>query len=146
MQKHLNTFAVATSVAALALLATPIVDHYAGLGLVAVARAADSHDHASGSTSSSAGRGRGSSQKGESHSKEGHKGGGSSKGGTTSHGTSHDTSAEGASKSLEGKVFSADTGHGSDKDHKGKGPKYMGGGKGGEDHASGTDTAHEHTK
>lgn len=148
MQKYLNTFVVATSVAVFALLAVPVASHYAGFELAAVGQAAESgHDHATGSTGQK-GKGKSSSQKGESHSKEGHKGGSSSKGGTTSHGTSHDTSAEGASKSLEGKVFSTDTSHGSDKSHKGKGPKYMGGGKGGEDDASGHDTGAdtEHVK
>ena len=143
MQNHLNTLIVATSVAVFALLAAPIAGHYAGFELAAVGQAAESgHDHTTGSTGQK-GKGKSSSQKGESHSKEGHKSGSSAKGGT-----SHDTSTEGASKSLEGKVFSTDTGHGSDKSHKGKGPKYMGGGKGGEDDASGHDTGAdtEHVK
>jgi hypothetical protein len=135
---QLKSLIAVAGAAMFALLAAPIASHQLSGGmydLVAGAQAADSgHDHASGS-SGKKGKGKSSSQKG-------------GMGGSQDGGSSHDTGEGGASKSLESKVFSADTGHGSDTSNKGKGPKYMGGGKGGEDHTSGHDSGSdtEHVK
>lgn len=128
MRKSFRKLIGAGGVAALSLLLMPLAAHYAGVDMIASAHAEHGADEGGGEKSGKKGGKKymgGKSKEGHESSDSGHKG-------TSSHG--------GGSKTLESTVLRPDAGHGSGEDagHKGSaagmgGPKFMGGGKGGEE-------------
>lgn len=130
MQKSFKKLIAAASVSALSLVIAPLAGHYAGLDLVTSAHA----EHGGESGHAEGGSKKGGKKYMGGKSKEGHESGDSGHKGSSSHG--------GGSKTLETTVLQPDSGGhttGGDAGHKGGqagmgGPKFMGGGKGGEDH------------
>ena len=129
MQKSFKKLIAAGGVAVFSLMVAPLASHYAGLDLVASAHA----EHGGESGGEKGGEKKGGKKYMGGKSKEGHESGDSGHKGSSSHG--------GGSKTLETTVIQSDSGHskGGDTGHKGGeagkgGPKFMGGGKGGEDH------------
>lgn len=134
MRKSFNKLMAAGSAAVLSVLVMPLAGHYAGVDMVASAHAEHGADEGGGEK----GGKKGGKKYMGGKSKEGHESGDSGHKGSSSHG--------GGSKTLESTVLQPDAGHssGHDAGHKGGeagmgGPKFMGGGKGGEDDKKATE-------